>query len=252
MKAKSNLVFFSLFLTGILSFFLQNCKEEDSNPDNPYNGKTSAVFNPGKTYGTLTDIDGNVYKTIAIGTHIWMAENLRTTRYKDSTYIHFVPNAADWNNQYDYDAYCNYNNTSSVDSIATYGRLYNGWAVKSGKLAPSGWHIAKDEEWAELVNILGGDSLAGCSLQETGSLHWISPYISGTNESGFTAIPGGSRWGFGGYYSGIGYSTLWWSYSENIAGNFSAWKIYYPESLPVLETIVGSLADGYSVRCIKN
>src|ERR1039457_6330795 len=113
------------------------CKKEKS--DNPTNGKTTAVFNSAVTYGTMTDQDGNVYKTVTIGTQTWMAENLRTTIYNDGTAISNVTGATEWTNLTT-GAYCNFNNTTSTDTIATYGRLYDWYAVNTGKLAPTGWH----------------------------------------------------------------------------------------------------------------
>lgn len=253
MKKKSNLFIFPLILIEMLSFLSNSCEKDNNNPGNLTNGKTTAVFNPDTTYGTLTDIDGNVYKTITIETQTWMAENLRTTKYNDGTNIHFVPDQAEWSSLYNYDAYCNYNNTTNIDTIATYGRLYNGWAVKTGKLAPSGWHVPTDDEWTTLINSLGGDTTAGLKLQESGSLHWISSYALGTNESGFTALPGGSRWGFSGRYLAIGYETFWWSSSENEWGNnLLMRRLYYPVSFAICEKYTGSMADGYSVRCIKD
>ena len=96
---------------------LNDCKKEDPNAGNLTNRKTSAVFNPNKTYGTLTDQDGNVYKTITLGTQTWMAENLRTTKYRNGSKVPEVKSNDAWF-AFNTDAYCNYNNTTSADTIA--------------------------------------------------------------------------------------------------------------------------------------
>jgi uncharacterized protein (TIGR02145 family) len=174
---------------------INGCNKDDDTPDtpNPYNGKTTAVFNPDKTYGTLTDQDGNIYRTITIGTQTWMAENLRTTKYRDGTAIPNVTDNTAWSNL-STGAYCNYNNTESADTIATYGRLYNWYAATDSRdIAPSGWHVPTDDEWTTLTTYLGGDSVAGGKMKETGTTHWVTPNGGATNESGFTALPSGVR-----------------------------------------------------------
>jgi uncharacterized protein (TIGR02145 family) len=170
------------------------CKKEKS--DNPTNGKTTAVFNPGLTYGTMTDQDGNEYKTIVIGTQTWMAENLRTTKYRDGTAIPNITDKTAWE-ALTTGAYCNYNNTTSADTIATYGRLYNWYAATDSRnIAPAGWHVPTDAEWETLIYYLGGFRVAGGKMKETGTTHWISPNTGATNESGFTALPSGLRLGY--------------------------------------------------------
>jgi hypothetical protein len=115
-------------MTFIAVVFVSCAKGDDDNDSNLTNGKTTALFNPNVTYGTLTDQDGNIYKTVSIGTQIWMAENLRTTKYNDGTPIPVVLDNNEWQSL-SIGAYCNYNNTSNLDTIATFGRLYNGYAV---------------------------------------------------------------------------------------------------------------------------
>jgi uncharacterized protein (TIGR02145 family) len=148
-------------ISGIILFTAFNCsKEKDVNNTN---GRTTALFNDELEYGTLTDQDGNIYKTITIGNQVWMAENLRTTKYNDGTAIPNVTGKSEWC-ALTTGAYCNYNNTKNVDTISTYGRIYNWYAVNTGKLAPPGWHVPNDEDWRTLTDYLGG----GC-LQEENS-----------------------------------------------------------------------------------
>jgi len=131
----------------VLLFAASACKKEnDGNSSiNPYNGKSKAAFNPAITYGTMTDIEGNIYKTVTIGTQTWMAENLRTTKYNDSTNIPYAINNSEWAALLSA-SYSNYDHTTNAETIATYGRLYNWYAVNTGKLAPKGWHIPSNKE----------------------------------------------------------------------------------------------------------
>ncbi len=158
----------------------------------PTNGLTTAVFNSAKTYGKMTDQEGNEYKTIVIGTQTWMAENLRTTKFRDGTGI---PNIAYGKWQiYEPGVYCSYNNNTDPVSIATYGRLYNWYTVTNNhNIAPNGWHVPSDAEWTTLINYLGGEAVAGGKMKETGTTHWIAPNTGATNESGFTSLPSGLR-----------------------------------------------------------
>lgn len=119
-----------LFIT-IISIVFSSCSKDDKDemvPNNPINGQSTAVFNPKIIYGTMTDQDGNVYKTVTIGTQTWMAENLRTTKYNDGAAIPNVTDDAEWE-FLTTGAYCNYNNTIDTNTIGTYGRLYNWYAV---------------------------------------------------------------------------------------------------------------------------
>lgn len=180
----------------LLSLMINSCKKDNESPINPYNGKTTAVFNPNVSYGTMTDQDGNMYKTVTIGTQTWMAENLRTSKYQDGTAIPNVIDNTAWI-ALTTGAYCNYNNTESTDTIATYGRLYNWYAATDSRnIAPVGWHVPTDAEWTTLTTYLGGVTVAGSKMKETGTTHWISPNTGATNESGFTALPSGVRKGY--------------------------------------------------------
>lgn len=209
-------------------------------------GKSSAVFNPGKTYGTLTDIDGNVYKTITIGTQTWMAENLGTAHYRNGDPIPTGSYA--WNVGTE-GAYLNYNNTTDKDIIATYGRLYNGYAVfDSRNIAPVGWHIPNYAEWLTLITYLGGLDIAGDKLKETGTAHWQSPNTGADNSSGFTALPGGDHGIFD--FELIGWRGYWWSSTEKGTGDTYFWDLNYDYS--GISSIYSSKGFGLSIRCIKD
>ena len=197
-----------------------------------------------KSANTVTDIDGNVYHTVTIGTQIWMAENLKTTKYNDGTAIPLVTGAA-WDNLTT-PGYCWYNDSAIYAN--TYGALYNWYAVKTGKLAPTGWHVPTDSEWEVLGNYLGGDSVAGGPLKSTSTL-WDSPNTGATDATGFAALPGGCRYNDGSF-KGIGNNGLWWS-STAIVATFSWYRCmsYYGA---IVSRINANNGFGFSVRCVRD
>jgi len=210
--------------------------------------------------GTVNDVDGNVYNTITIGSEIWMRENLKTTKYNDGTPIPFV--ASDelwctlsspgfcWGKD---DIYYIINETAYKN---IYGALYNWYAVETGKLCPKGWHVPNYDEWTTLTTYLGGDSIAGGKLKETGTVHWNSPNAGATNESGFTALPGGTRESsdFHGQFSSffldsIGHCGLWWSSSYTDDVKF-AWYLRMDSWVSYAHLFTHYKGRGFSVRCL--
>jgi uncharacterized protein (TIGR02145 family) len=187
LKSKVSILFVIVLLNN------PGCKKNETpEPFNPLNGLTTAIFNPNKNYGIVTDVDGNTYKTITIGEQIWMAENLRVTRYRNGDTIPRVIDTEEWRNL-DKGAYCHYNSTNNFDTIATYGRLYNWFAATDSRnIAPKGWRVATSEDWNILIDYLGGDEVAGNKLKEAGYDHWTYSNDA-DNSSGFTALPGGYR-----------------------------------------------------------
>ena len=140
---------------------------------------------------TVTDIDGNVYNTVTIGTQTWMKENLKTTKLNDGSDITQISDNSIWG-FYTSKAYCWYNN-DKITYKDTYGAIYNLSTVATRKLCPIGWHVPSDNEWSILAKNLGGANVAGAKLKESGTLHWTAPNSEATNGSGFTALPGGYR-----------------------------------------------------------
>jgi len=201
------------------------------------------TFNPGLVYGTVADIDGNSYKTITIGTQTWMAENLKATKFNDGTIIPFASVPIMW-----YAAtspvYCWYNS----DSLG-YGALYNWQAVSSKNVCPAGWHVPSDAEWSVLVTHLGGESVAGAKLKESGTAHWSVPNSGATNESGFSALPGGYRNSVSTFNS-IKQRGYWWSSTEasSTEAYYRAMGYNYSNTD---RTSAGKLS-GFSVRCVKD
>ncbi len=250
MKAKKGIWLVLFVMSGFAMLFTTNCKKDDPSPGNPTNGKTTAIFNSSLEYGKMTDQDGNTYKTIVIGTQTWMAENLRTTRYRNGDSIPEVTDSLVWDGLKT-GAYCNHNNYKSFPMIATYGRLYNWYSVSdSREIAPLGWHVPTNDEWTTLVSYLGGDSLAVMKLKERGGSHWTDFNETSDNGCGFTALPGGAR--FGVYFIQLGYWGYWWSATEDV-NEMTAW--YRSMSIQPGETITPYIwfkEAGFSVRCVKD
>jgi|GEM_PF-1407785 len=194
--------------------------------------------------GTVTDIDGNIYNALTIGTQTWMQKNLNVTHYNDGTAIPLVTDNTAWGNDTT-PAYCNYNNTTNVDTINTYGRLYNWFTVTSNKLCPFGWHIPDTTEWNTLINYLGGSTLAGGHLKEAGITHWLSPNTGADNSSEFTALPAGNR-SNGFVY--LGTRAYFWSNPER---GYYAWNNCLVYQNAIVSQYLGR-AEGFSVRCLKD
>lgn len=197
---------------------------------------------------TVTDYDGNVYHTVIIGTQVWMVENLKTTHYRNGTAIPNVTDVSAWNSL-TAGAYCNYNN--NANNVATYGRLYNWYAVNDSRnIAPEGWHVATDEEWTGLTDLLGGESVAGGKLKEAGTLHWPSPNTGATNEVGFSALGGGYRSNTASYigFGGIG---SWWCSTESSITD--AWaRGIFNDAVNVDRGGYYEKMMGFSVRCVRD
>ena len=158
-----------------------------------------------------------------------------------------VDNNADWS-QLATGAYCWYNN--DYETFKTiYGALYNWYAVNSGKLCPKGWHVPGDAEWTTLTTFLGGTSMAGGKMKETGTAQWSSPNTGATNESGFSGFPGGYR-DTGGTFGGIYYYGYWWSSTEYTASNAWSRRLSY-DYVDVSRLYYGK-KSGFSIRCLRD
>lgn len=196
--------------------------------------------------GTVTDIDGNIYHSITIGTQCWMVENLKTTRYNDGTAVPNITDNTQWGNLTT-GAYCYYNNDASNKS--TYGALYNWYAVNTGKLAPAGWHVPTDAEWQTLVDYLGGQGVAGGKMKAT--ILWNGANTGATNSSGFTGLPAGGRYyaDFTFLYKGD-FSSFWSSTESGLAG-YALYRVLDTNSAAIT---IGNYVQtqGWSVRCIKD
>ena len=222
---------------------------------------------------SVSDVDGNVYNTVAIGTQCWTKQNLKVTKYNDGTPIPDLtltgwPSASGARTGYVATG------VSSSDYVGTFGYLYNWYAVTdSRKLCPDGWHVPTDAEWTIMIQTLdpsqavnsgnvstfiGSQSTtAGTKLKSTvtnttsgSGLGW-NPGSPGTNTSDFSAFPGGYRF-FSGSFSSIRVIAYFWSADDVGGGNPNGWIRVLASSIDNVNRAVTSLADGASVRCLKN
>jgi uncharacterized protein (TIGR02145 family) len=197
---------------------------------------------------TITDIDGNKYNTVQIGTQIWMSENLKVTHYRNGETISNITDDTQWN-LLTSGAYCWYNN--NIGFKDGFGALYNYYVViDSRNICPSGWHIPSGTEWTNLLTFLGGTNIAGGKLKANDTYsYWNPPNVGATNESGFKGLPGGLRT-LAGPYDGMYNMGYWWSSTEKSSSeayrlqlhtNYSSglWGYHWKK-------------DGLSVRCIKD
>lgn len=230
-------------------------------------------FNSNIDYGNLTDIEGNIYKTITLGNQEWMAENLNVKKYNDNTNIPNIVDDVEWQNLTT-GSFCYFNNDTCMASI--FGALYNWYAVNTDKLCPTGWHIPTENEWTTLELFLQkngynfDESIDLDNNRETNnkiakslasSEIWINVPIEETNigspnfnkinnnSTGFSAVPGGGRYFYGesrGYFN----TGLWWT-----ATDFDNLNAYY-RIIYAGENYMNSLGSnktaGYSIRCLKD
>jgi len=219
-----------LFYLFVAIVLLNSCNKESNKNDTPI---------------SVSDVDGNVYNTLTIGTQVWMRQNLKTTHYQNGDSIIEIIDNAQWLNDKK-GAFCNYNN--DIENVDTFGHLYNWYAVNNPNgLCPSGWHIPSDSEWNILVNYLGGQSIAGGATKEISI--WDMPNTDATNSSELTVIPAGGRYE-NGIYSGLYQYAAFWSSTEYDStdswydnmnfNNAQVYRYFYPKSA------------GYSCRCIFN
>jgi len=227
------------------------------------------------SYGSMSDCDGNTYKTVTIGTQTWMAENLKTTKYNDGTAIPLELDKVAWAGLKT-PGYCWYNN--DIANKSTHGGLYNWYAVGTGKLAPTGWHVPTSAEWQTLIAYMQGvdvadkryslnlATLADVAKAMSLTTGWATSTVVGSpgnsdyptyvNKSGFSAIPSGERCNLGTLgFSDMSYTGLWWTstdcgvgpYVENIAYGY---YINYNKIGTLITT--PTKFWGVSVRCIKD
>lgn len=215
-----------------------------------YGNEISFKTNPLTDFpNTITDSDGNEYHTVKIRNQVWLVENLRTTKYQNGEIIANITGESEWSKT-DIGAYCWYRN--KPEEYSEYGILYNLNAVTDFRgIVPKGWHIPSLTEYRVLIESLGGVSVAGGKLKESGIIHWESPNNTDPNLSNFNALPGGYR-NYNGGFDFIQSTGTWWSSTLNLNGTRSAWCI----SLGNKATWVGMQCfhfhTGAYVRCLMN
>ena len=231
----------------------------DLDPDQTYYLRAYAVNKEGTAYGdqvsfttekatTVTDVEGNVYDLVYIGTQVWMAENLKTTKFNDGSVIPNVIEKAEWINLTT-PGYSWYGNNEDTYGN-TYGALYNWYAVADERgLCPTGFHVPTDDDWNTLVTFAGGVDEAGGKLKEEGTIHWNTPNTAATDFYGFKALPGGRRCYEGNFWY-IGEGARWWTstqfntelaWSRNVSYNNAKVLRDYKEK-----------TYGMSIRCVKD
>lgn len=216
-----------------------------------YYVRAYATNSAATTYGneeSFTTLSPPGFDTVTICNQLWMRRNLDVVTYKNGDTIPQVTDPNVWAGLAT-GAWCWYNNDSATYA-ATYGRLYNGYAVNDSRgLAPEGWHVATENDWTLLDNCAGGGQTSGGKLKEAGTVHWLSPNTGATNSTGFTALPGGLRYYDGGFSNITRYGHFWTS---------TAWiqNRYYMHALgydyEYLFGIDRTQNYGYSVRCVKD
>ena len=225
---------------------------------------------------TVADYDGNIYTTVQLGTQVWLVENLKVGHYNNGDLIPIVDDDTEWSTlvtgaccAYNYD-WARYTcvpiptttTTTTIPFTTTttttttcnplkcdYGLLYNWYAVDTGKLAPTGWHVPTDAEWTTLTTYLGGESIAGGKMKEIGTTHWESPNTGADNSSGFSGLPGGYRH-FIGFFTDVAGFGYWWASTEY--PSTYAWLrcLFYGEA--IVERLFYPKDYALSVRCVRD
>jgi uncharacterized protein (TIGR02145 family) len=205
---------------------------------------------------TVKDIDGNTYNTVQIGTQCWTKENLKVTKYRDRSVIPLDESGGTAGNGTGRTWSTRTTGARTVyghnaTNLANYGYLYNWYAVAdTNGVCPNGWHVPSDSEWTTLTNYLGGESVAGGKMKTDGTTYWNSPNIGGTNESGFSILPGGFRYESG-VFSSIRDYAIFWSVTKT--NDTHAWY----RSKSNIGTGLGRgngrwMIAGASIRCLKD
>jgi uncharacterized protein (TIGR02145 family) len=217
------------------------------NPNKKYYVRAYATNAKGTTYGnevtfttssfdfgSVSDTEGNTYKTILIGSQTWMAENLKTTRYNNGDLIGLDQRAYFWDENY----------------VPVYGRLYTWYAASDHRnVCPSGWHVPVDADWDSLSAFLGGPDIAGGKMKTTGVVRWWPENEGATNESGFSALPGGYYSIYGDYLN-LGQGGGWWSSMEADHLEGSLRSLSYSNTL--FNASHQKKYAGFSIRCLKD
>jgi uncharacterized protein (TIGR02145 family) len=228
-----------IFMILMLNSSCRSCKKEkDSTPVAAVETTVDQI---------VKDQDGHVYHAVTIGKQVWLAENLRSSHFRNGDVIPDVTSDRDWRRRTG-PAMCNYDNNAANASV--YGSLYNWYAVNDRRnICPEGWHVPSDEEWFQLINYLGGERVAGGKLKESASGHWLIPNTGATNESGFTALPGGYRGNMGTFQILDTYAFYW---TATGLSDENAWSWFLQNDSEAATHIENLKSFGFSIRCIKN
>jgi uncharacterized protein (TIGR02145 family) len=235
MKKSSRIQIFGLVILGFILIQLIGCKKDDT--------------------VTVTDIDGNTYNAVTIGSQIWMAENLKTTKFNDKSDITLVTSNSIWIST-TRASYCWFYNDTSYKAL--FGALYNYYAVQSGKLCPSGWHIPSNDEFKAMEKSLGmsqaeADSLGWRGTDQGKKLKSRTGWNdngNGTNRSGFNGLAGGYRYGMDGGFNDLGAVSYWWTSTKKSATLGFYRRLDYNQNQVYAEGV--KLQAGKYVRCVRD
>ena len=236
----NNSIIDQIFRTGVVLLFIIlaiSC-EKVKNLNNDYTGQVD----------TISDIEGNTYKTIGIGSQIWMAENLRVTRLNDGTIIPEEINDSIWVKLISPAVCWYYNDSISYQQI--YGPLYNFYVVNTGLLCPIGWHVPARSEWETLANFVGGEKIAGGKLKQSDGSHWNEPNPCYLNNYQFMALPAGCRRQYDGEFRDIGDIGYWWTSTPDDYFTAECQAMLHDDTS--LSRSIVNKKVGFSIRCIKD
>jgi uncharacterized protein (TIGR02145 family) len=254
-------IFIVLLLLSVVSC---NKKQQQVPPPSPPPNYNSVHLNTNLNYGSITDIDGNSYATIQIGSQVWMAENLKAKRFANGDTIPEIAAQIEWQNNTSNPGWSYLNNNMLYDSLKDYGLLYNFYTViDSRNVCPTGWHVPTDSEWTVLVasidpwynaNAIGSQSsVAGGKLKSTGTDYWKSPNTGATNETGFSGVPSSHK-NSNGNFSFLGNDGdigIFWS-STGFSNPADAYYRSLNYNDGSFNRNIQQKRNGFSVRCIQD
>lgn len=252
---KKVLLFLAIFVSVLSCTKEEGPKKEEENNDSiPNTNVTSNIkFNSSLTYGTMTDQQGNVYKTIIIGNKTWMAENLRTKKFQNGDDI---PTTDPFNKDITYTVSPTYQWAYNGDenNVVNYGRLYSGYVITDSRnVCPTGWHVSSFEDWDDLINVFEGVNLiqkrnvGADHIREIETIHWKRVITDVTNSTGFTALPAGARVNDGEFVD-LGEFGAWWKISSD---GICKKEAVSDGSPTIMETAI-DMTTAYSIRCVKD
>jgi uncharacterized protein (TIGR02145 family) len=196
----------------------------------------------------VSDIDGNIYYTVQIGTQIWLRSNLKTTKFNNGDPIPNITDNTAWS-ALTTPGYASYDNNLSNSS--TYGLLYNWYtAIDSRNVCPIGWHMPTESDWSTIISFLGGELVAGGKMKVTGTSLWKSPNSSATNSTAFSGLPGGFRDQSGTFFLITEYCP-WWSATLAVTDYPWAYDLRY-NSAKITVSSTNNKNRGFAIRCVKD
>ena len=208
-------------------------------------GETFSEISSFETYA-VNDFDGNLYRTVKIGTQVWLKENFKGTHFANGDPIPNITDQAQWEAATS-PAYCYYNNNSKITE--TYGALYNWYVASDSRELISGFHVPTEKEWFVIREYLGSISVAGGAMKEAGYAHWIKPNTGATNSSGFTGLPAGARVN---KFSNLGDAGVFWSKDKFMGMSDIGTAFDLGENRAQLSDSGNYFWKGFSLRVIQN